>query len=82
MDGKEGMELGKPSLTLRSPIVQTGRTREELLYKGTKAEEVSRVADETVVLEMFCESRTEGRVSAETQQPKERRGVYCESYQT
>jgi hypothetical protein len=44
-----------------------GGTRGEPLYKETKGGEVGRVADETVVPVMFCESRTEGRVSAETQ---------------
>ena len=37
------------------------------------------MADETAVLRMFCESRAEGRVSTDTQQPKERRRVHCES---
>ena len=53
--------------------------REEPSYKETKAEEAGRMADETAVLRMFCESRTEGRVSTDTQQPKERRRVHCES---
>jgi len=44
-----------------------GGTREEPFYKATKGREVGRVADETVVPVMFCESRTEGRVSAEAQ---------------
>ncbi len=37
------------------------------------------MADETVVLMMHCESRAEGRVSTDTQQPKEQRRVHCES---
>ncbi|OYV87018.1 MAG: hypothetical protein B7Z63_03085 [Ignavibacteriae bacterium 37-53-5] len=47
------------------------REREEPSYKETKAKEAGRMADETVVLMMFCESRAEGRVSTDTQQPKE-----------
>ena len=57
----------------------TGKVREEPSYKETKAKEAGRMADETVVLMMFCESRAEGRVSTDTQQPKERRRVDCES---
>ncbi len=37
------------------------------------------MADETVVLMMHCESRAEGRVFTDTQQPKEQRRVHCES---
>jgi len=57
----------------------TEEVRESPSYKETKAEEVSRMADETVVLKMFCESRKEGRVSAETQRLKEQRSVHCAS---
>lgn len=41
--------------------------REEPSYKETKSKEVGRVAEETVVPERACESRKEGRVSAEGQ---------------
>ena len=53
--------------------------RKEPLYKETKAEEVSRKADEAVVPKMFCESRREGRVITETQRLKEQRSVHCAS---
>ena len=45
-------------------------------YKATKWKVVGRVADETVVLMMFCENRTEGRVSAELRHPKNGRSVH------
>ena len=57
----------------------TKEVREEPSYKETKAKEAGRMADETVVLMMLCESRAEGRVFTDTQQPKERRRVHCES---
>ena len=66
MARKIGTELGKPSPTLRAHR-PSERTREEPFHKATKGREVGRVADEIVVLMMFCESRTEGRVSAERQ---------------
>ena len=64
MARKTGTELGKPSPTLKAHM-PSETTREEPFYKATKGREVGRVADETVVPMMFCESRTEGRVSAE-----------------
>ena len=57
----------------------TEEVREEPSYKETKAKEAGRMADETAVLIMHCESRAEGRVSTDTQQPKERRRVDCGS---
>jgi len=60
------MGLGKPSPTL-SVHRPSETTREEPFSKSTKGREVGRVADENVVPMMLCESRTEGRVSAETQ---------------
>jgi len=57
----------------------TEEVRGEPSYKETKAREAGRMADEIVVLMMHCESRAEGRVSTDTQQPKERRRVHCES---
>ena len=44
-------------------------------YKATKWKAVGRVADEAVVLLMFCESGTEGRVCAELRRPKNGRSV-------
>jgi hypothetical protein len=66
MARKTGTELGKPSPTLKAHR-PSETAREEPFYKATKGREVGRVADEAVVLMMFCESRTEGRVSAGTQ---------------
>jgi hypothetical protein len=52
-------------------------TRERSLsYKATKWKAVGRVADETIVLMMFCESRTEGRVSAKLRHSKDGRSVH------
>ena len=50
--------------------------REEPSYKETKSKEVSRVADDAVVLMMFCESGAEERASAEFKCSKNGRKVY------
>jgi hypothetical protein len=50
--------------------------REEPSYKVTKWREVGRVADETGVLLMSFENRTEGRVSAELRHLKRGWGVH------
>jgi hypothetical protein len=52
------------------------RAGEEPSYKGTKWKGVGRVADEAVVLEMSCESRMEGRASAELRHSKNGRNVH------
>jgi hypothetical protein len=46
------------------PAVQAGKEK-RLAHKETKLRAVGRVADETVVPTMLCESRVEERVSAE-----------------
>ena len=53
------------------------RSRHAASYNRNNVE--AAMADETVVLMMHCESRAEGRVSTDTQQPKEQRRVHCES---
>ena len=47
--------MGKPSLSLKSLILHSGRTGEEPLYKETKREEDGRAADEVKVLMMKME---------------------------
>ena len=69
---EEGTELGKPSPALSRQVGM----REEPSYKETKSKEVGRVADGAAVLSMFCESRTEGRASAELRHPKNGRSVH------
>ena len=51
--------------------------REEPSYKETKSKAVGRVADDAVVLMMFCESGAEGRASVEFKCSKNGRSVYC-----
>ncbi len=68
---------------------EAGRCRSRHAASYNRYNVGAAMADETVVLRMFCESRAEGRVSTDTQQPKElsqklmrlwrRRRVHCES---
>ena len=86
---RHGQKVRKGTRGVLTGPSQQYREREEPSYKEAKAKGAGRMADETAVLKMFCESRMEGRVSTDTQQPKElsqrlmrlwrRRRVHCES---